>query len=46
MGKQGSFIKRFTDILISIFTLLLTAPIIFAAAIAIKLDSRGPLQAA
>ncbi len=43
MGKQGSFIKRFTDILISIFTLLLTAPIIFAAAIAIKLDSRGPV---
>ncbi len=43
MGKQGTFIKRFTDILISIFTLLLTAPIIFVAAIAIKLDSRGPV---
>jgi lipopolysaccharide/colanic/teichoic acid biosynthesis glycosyltransferase len=43
MGKQGTFIKRFTDILISIFTLLLTAPIIFAAAVAIKLDSRGPV---
>ncbi|HVO76298.1 MAG TPA: sugar transferase [Ignavibacteriaceae bacterium] len=43
MGKQGSFIKRFTDIVISIFTLLLTAPIILIAAIAIKLDSRGPV---
>ncbi|MGE5845082.1 MAG: sugar transferase [Ignavibacteria bacterium] len=43
MGKQGTFIKRFTDILISIFTLLLTAPIIFAAAVVIKLDSRGPV---
>jgi lipopolysaccharide/colanic/teichoic acid biosynthesis glycosyltransferase len=43
MGKQGTFIKRFTDILISIFTLLLTAPIMLAAAIAIKLDSRGPV---
>lgn len=41
MGKQGSFIKRFTDILISLFALILTAPLLLLCIIAIKLDSRG-----
>lgn len=43
MGKQGSFLKRFTDILISIITLIITSPIFLLSAIAIKLDSKGPV---
>lgn len=43
MGKQGSFIKRFTDIIISICTLILFSPILLVAMIAIKLDSKGPV---
>lgn len=43
MGKQGSFIKRFTDILISILTLIIFSPILLIAMIAIKLDSKGPV---
>ena len=43
MGKHGSFIKRFTDIIFSIFLLILSIPIIIIAAIAIKLDSKGPV---
>jgi len=43
MGKKGSFIKRFTDILISVLTIVITSPILIIAAIAIKLESRGPI---
>jgi lipopolysaccharide/colanic/teichoic acid biosynthesis glycosyltransferase len=43
MGKQGSFIKRFTDILISIISLVLTLPIFIISAAAIKIESKGPV---
>ena len=42
MGKQGSCIKRLTDIIISLFTFLIFSPIIFLAVIAIKLETPGP----
>jgi lipopolysaccharide/colanic/teichoic acid biosynthesis glycosyltransferase len=42
MGKQGSFIKRLTDIIISIITLVITSPVILVAILAVKLDSNGP----
>lgn len=43
MGKQGSFLKRFTDILFSIIVLLLSLPLFLIAMIAIRLDSKGPV---
>jgi lipopolysaccharide/colanic/teichoic acid biosynthesis glycosyltransferase len=43
MGKQGSFIKRFTDIVISIISLVLTIPIFILSAFTIKLESKGPV---
>lgn len=43
MGKQGSFLKRFTDILISILILIFSFPLIIIVIIAIKLDSKGPV---
>jgi len=43
MGMHGSFIKRFTDIIFSIVLLIISTPIIIIAAIAIKLDSNGPV---
>jgi len=43
MGKQGSFIKRFTDVIVSIIILTLSLPLIILAMIAIKLDSKGPV---
>lgn len=43
MGKQGSFLKRITDILISVFVLVFSAPLIILTMIAIKLDSKGPV---
>ena len=43
MGKQGSFIKRFTDIIFSILVLILTFPFLILVMIAIKLDSKGPV---
>lgn len=43
MGKQGSVIKRFTDILISLFTLIIFSPILLICAIAIKIESKGPV---
>ena len=42
MGKQGSFIKRCTDIFFSILTLVFTFPLLLIAIIAIKLESKGP----
>lgn len=43
MGKQGSFIKRFSDIVISLISLIFTFPIFVLSAIAIKLESKGPV---
>ena len=43
MGKHGSFIKRCTDIFISSVLLIISLPIMIIAAIAIKLDSKGPV---
>ncbi len=43
MGKQESFIKRFTDIIFSIITIILTFPFLILIIIAIKLDSKGPV---
>jgi lipopolysaccharide/colanic/teichoic acid biosynthesis glycosyltransferase len=42
MGKQGSFIKRLTDIIISLFVLLISLPVILIFIIAIKLETKGP----
>ena len=41
MGKQGSLIKRLTDIIISIFVLLITSPVLIISALVIKLESKG-----
>jgi len=43
MGKQGSFLKRFTDILFSLVILLISLPLFLLVMIAIKLDSKGPV---
>jgi lipopolysaccharide/colanic/teichoic acid biosynthesis glycosyltransferase len=43
MGKQGSHIKRITDILFSFLILVLTSPLLLITAIAIKLESKGPV---
>lgn len=43
MGMQGSLLKRVSDIVISIFCLILSSPIFLISAIAIKLESKGPI---
>jgi lipopolysaccharide/colanic/teichoic acid biosynthesis glycosyltransferase len=43
MGRQGSIIKRITDILFSVIILVITSPILLFCAIAIKLESEGPV---
>ncbi len=43
MGKQGSFIKRFSDIVLSIISLIFTLPIFIIVSIAIKIESKGPI---
>lgn len=43
MGKPSGFIKRLTDVIISIFILIITSPILLISALAIKLDSEGPV---
>jgi lipopolysaccharide/colanic/teichoic acid biosynthesis glycosyltransferase len=43
MGKQGSIVKRSTDIIISIFSLFIVSPLFLIIAIAIKLESKGPV---
>lgn len=42
LPAEEAFIKRFMDILVSLVLILLTAPIMLVAALAIKLDSPGP----
>jgi lipopolysaccharide/colanic/teichoic acid biosynthesis glycosyltransferase len=41
MGKQGSLIKRISDIIVSAFALFLFSPILLLAVIAIKIESKG-----
>lgn len=43
MGRQGSFLKRSTDVFFSLIILILSLPIFLVVAIAIKLDSKGPI---
>lgn len=43
MGKQGSFLKRFTDILLSVLILIISLPFLLIAAVAVKLESKGPV---
>lgn len=43
MGKPGSFIKRLTDVIFSLLILLLSLPVLIIAAVAIKLESKGPV---
>lgn len=43
MGKQGSFLKRITDIFFSVIILVISSPILLLAAVAVKLDSKGPV---
>ena len=43
MGKHGSFIKRCTDIIISSVLLIILLPVMIITAIAIKLNSKGPV---
>jgi sugar transferase (PEP-CTERM system associated) len=42
-GRIRRTLKRIFDVLISSLLLLVTAPIMFVAAVAIRLDSRGPV---
>ena len=42
MGKQGSFVKRFCDIIISFFAFLIFLPVILICILAIKLETKGP----
>jgi lipopolysaccharide/colanic/teichoic acid biosynthesis glycosyltransferase len=42
MGKQGSLIKRFTDIFFSLLILIITSPVLAVSALAIRLESKGP----
>ena len=42
MSKQGSWFRRFTDILLSILILVITSPLLLIAISAIRLESNGP----
>ena len=42
MGKEGSIIKRTSDIIISLFVLLITSPVLLLAIAAIRIESPGP----
>lgn len=42
MSKQGSWFRRFTDILLSILILVITSPLLLMAILAIRLESDGP----
>lgn len=43
MIRKGRHVKRILDIVISILTVIITAPILLLAAIAIKIESKGPI---
>jgi len=42
MGNEGSFIKRFSDIVISFCVLIISSPILLLAMAAIRIESPGP----
>ncbi|MHC1739243.1 MAG: sugar transferase [Ignavibacteriaceae bacterium] len=42
MGKNGSFLKRITDVIISVTVLLVSLPVLILCIIAIKIESKGP----
>ena len=42
MGSEGSFIKRFSDIVLSFFVLILSSPILLVAIVAIRIETSGP----
>jgi lipopolysaccharide/colanic/teichoic acid biosynthesis glycosyltransferase len=42
MGKHGSFTKRLTDIIVSLFVFIIFLPLILIFIIAIKLETKGP----
>jgi len=41
MGKHGTFLKRFTDIIVSALVLLISSPVIVISVVAIRLESKG-----
>lgn len=41
MGKEGSIIKRISDIIISLFVLIVTSPVLLLAIIVIRIESPG-----
>ena len=43
MGRKGSLIKRFTDVIVSALILVFFSPIVLLAIIAIKIESKGPV---
>lgn len=43
MGKQGSLIKRLTDIFFSSIILIISSPFLLIAAVAIRVESEGPV---
>ncbi len=42
MGREGSIIKRFSDIVISLCVLLISSPILLLAMIAVRFETPGP----
>jgi len=42
MGREGSIIKRFSDIIISLCVLIATSPILLIAMVAIRIETPGP----
>jgi len=42
MGREGNFIKRFSDIVISFCVLLVSSPILLLAMVAVRIESPGP----
>lgn len=43
MSKQGSFLKRATDIILSLILLIISSPLLLLFSILIKLESPGPV---
>ena len=43
LDEVAALVKRIEDVVIALFCLILTLPLLFAIALAIKLDSRGPV---
>jgi exopolysaccharide biosynthesis polyprenyl glycosylphosphotransferase len=43
LSRSAKAVKRLMDVVLSLFGLVLAAPLVLVAAVAIKLDSRGPV---